>query len=290
MVVVLSVLEIVFFSLAWKYFLKAVVVNVPLKKLLSYTWASVFIDLIIPAESISGEVSRIYFLSKYEAVDAGKTTASVVAQRILGMFTTMFLLALFGITINYPYNWLKSFVFSVVIITGVVICLLVLLSLRNSWIEKFVGLIQKLLQRIFRRKLEKWEKRIKKSITTFAKSIRFYQRPENLFLPISFNSVSWLFAIASYYLAFLSIGYIPSLSMIIVVYTLLLAIKVPVGISTELGVTEILMVTLFSAFGVPIAIGMAATILIRIVVVWLRVIIGLVFFSGFIKSFLIKRT
>jgi hypothetical protein len=44
-----------------------------------------YIDIIIPAESISGELCRIYLVNREQCGAGGKVVASVVTQRILGM-------------------------------------------------------------------------------------------------------------------------------------------------------------------------------------------------------------
>ncbi len=55
------------------------------QKAFMYSLVSNFIDLLVPAESVSGEISRIYFVSR-DGVNTGKAVASIVTQRILGMF------------------------------------------------------------------------------------------------------------------------------------------------------------------------------------------------------------
>jgi len=47
-------------------------------------------------------------------------------------------------------------------------------------------------------------------------------------------------------------------------------------VPTEMGLAEIAMTTLFGAFGVPLNISAAATVLIRIITVWFRLILGFI--------------
>jgi len=76
-------------------------------------------------------------------------------------------------------------------------------------------------------------------------------------------------------------GYTISLATLIIVHSLVIALKsVPVGIPAEVGVTEIAMTTLFGAFNMSLDVSAAATVLIRIVTVWFRLVIGLELFNG----------
>jgi uncharacterized membrane protein YbhN (UPF0104 family) len=62
-----------------------------------------------------------------------------------------------------------------------------------------------------------------------------------------------------------------------VVYSLLLAIKsIPIGIPAEVGIPEIFMITSFILFGIPEGISAAATILTRMITVWLRFLVGFI--------------
>ena len=77
------------------------------------------------------------------------------------------------------------------------------------------------------------------------------------------------------YFSFAAMGYTISLATLIIVHSLVIALKsVPVGIPAEVGVTEIAMTTLFGAFNMSLDVSAAATVLIRIVTVWFRLVIG----------------
>lgn len=81
-------LETFLFSLTWQYLLLPLSVKVPLKKTFAYVWIGAFADLLVPAESVSGEVAKAYLMSKEPNVNPGKVVASLVSQRMLGTITT----------------------------------------------------------------------------------------------------------------------------------------------------------------------------------------------------------
>jgi uncharacterized protein (TIRG00374 family) len=80
-----SVLDVFFFALAWHSLLRFLRVKFSVLKSFALVWVSIFIDTLIPAESVSGELARIYNVNKEQDGTAGKATASVVAQRLIGM-------------------------------------------------------------------------------------------------------------------------------------------------------------------------------------------------------------
>jgi uncharacterized protein (TIRG00374 family) len=80
-----SVLDIVFFTLAWHTLLRSLSVKLSVFKSFAFVWAGIFVDTLIPAESVSGEITKIYLVNREQNGAAGKATASVVAHRLIGM-------------------------------------------------------------------------------------------------------------------------------------------------------------------------------------------------------------
>jgi hypothetical protein len=279
--VVATMAEMVFFSLAWHYFLKPLSATVPFKKAFLYAWASSFIDLLIPAESVSGEISRIYFISR-DGVDAGKAVASVVTQRILGTFLivgTLAIGALYLLILQIPFpSLIQSLVLFVVVAAAIFLCLISVVCFKENWTQNLIDKIIVFVERITRGRwnLNAWRDKARKDTRTFYESLgSFGANPGKLVLPIGFSILSWFFSILVYYLVFAAIGYVLDWAILIVVYSLVIALKsIPVGVPWEVGVTEIAMTTLFGAFGVPLSISAAATILIRIVTDVFRFVIG----------------
>ena len=56
--------SVALFSLAWKQLLSLLSVRASFLKAFQYVWVEIFVDLVIPGEPVSGEVSRIYLMSK----------------------------------------------------------------------------------------------------------------------------------------------------------------------------------------------------------------------------------
>jgi len=65
--------------------------------------------------------------------------------------------------------------------------------------------------------------------------------------------------------------------VVLIVYTIVGAIQtIPLGIPGEVGITDVAMTSLYSLLGIPAGISGAATVLTRILTVWLRIFVGYV--------------
>ncbi len=276
-----SILEMGFFALAWHYYLKPLSVSVPFKKTFTYSYASAFIDLLIPAESVSGEIARIYFVTQ-DGIDAGKAAASVMTQRIFGMLYTVIALIFGALQLSiwsFPsLSLIQSLILFVVTGSIIVLSIILVLCLKENWTQNVIAKIIAFIEQITcgRWNLNVWRDEVRKSISAFYESLRIFRANlEKLILPVGFSILSWFSGISIYYLVFAAMGYVLDWATLIIVYSLVIALKsVPVGIPAEIGVTEIAMTTLFGVFGVPLNVSAAATVLIRIVSVWFRFLIG----------------
>jgi len=278
---VATVVEVVFFTFAWHHLLILLSAMVSVKRAFIYAWASNFIDLLLPAESVSGEISRIYFITR-DGVDTGKALASVVTQRILNMFIVIGALTIgtsyvLILQISFP-SLIQSLIFFVATATAVFLSLALILCFKENWTQKAVDKIFVLAETVSRRRrrLDAWRDKARKGIGAFYGSLRaFSANPGKLILPIGFSALSWFSGALVYYIVFAAIGYILNWVALVIVYSLIMALKsIPVGVPAEVGVTEIAMTVLFGAFNVPLYISAAATVLIRIVTAWFRFMIG----------------
>lgn len=281
-----TVLEMVFFALTWQFFLKPLSANVPFKKLFIYTWFSNFIDLIIPAESVTGEISRVVCVMRH-GVDSGKAAASVVTQRILGMCIvagTLAIGAFLMIVMQIPLpSIVQSLTYLIISVTAFFLFLAMLIFAKEKWAhmiaEKVVGFAGWISRG--RLKTNELKEKASRVVGVFYESLRVLRaNPSRFIPPMTLAIVTWFFAILGYYLAFAAVGYAMDWVVVIVGYSLVVGIKaIPVGIPAEIGVTEIALTVIFGAFGVPLYISAAAVVLIRIMTVWFRLIIGFITFQ-----------
>lgn len=275
------ILQTLLFSLSWRSLLNFLSVKLSVRKSFLYVWYGIFMDILIPAESISGEISRVYLVTRKQNGTSGKVVASLVAHRLIGMginlvglMAGMFLLLIqeqiSGILLNLSLL--------LVVGTTVFLVLLILLCVKERWTLKIIDAAIKFVDYITRGRwnLANVRRRVVKAARMFHSSMKqFGHAPKTLSTSLLLSVSSWLCSIAVSYLVFFSLGFSIRWSAIIITNSIMVAIKgIPLGVPFEAGLPELTMPTLYAALGIPPTICATATILIRLLTVWLRFCIG----------------
>ena len=278
----LAVLNVLFFALSWRSLLHFLMVKLSVVKSFLYCWYGIFIDAVVPAESISGEVSRLYLVTREDNTVSGKVVASLVVQRIIGMGVNIASLIL-GITALSTLGQLTGTVLNVTVflVFGVsaVIALLALLCVKEKWTLGIVNGFMRIAEFLTRGrfKLAKFKDEVVTAARMFHDSIREFRRgSKSLFASTSYNVASWALDMIVVYLVFLSVRYYAiHWSVVVLTISIIVAIKsIPVGIPFEAGLPEIAMSSLFIWLGVPAQTAFTVTILSRLLTMWLRFFIG----------------
>jgi len=107
----------------------------------------------------------------------------------------------------------------------------------------------------------------------------FGSAPKALLKSLFWNILSWLLSLGVSYFVFLSLekttGFSIHWSMIIITCSIVTAVKaIPLGVPFEAGLPEITMSTFYILLGVPPDVSATATVLTRLLTVWLRFFIG----------------
>jgi uncharacterized protein (TIRG00374 family) len=281
------ILDTFLFTLTWQFLLLPLSVRVPLRKTFAYVWVGLFTDLLIPAESVSGEVARAYLMSKEPNVNPGKVVASLVSQRMLGTFTTiatLFIGFLALLTMDYSVSGLMlQILLSITFVSVIALAFLVVICVKERWTERLVTAVMRFVERVSRGrfKMAQFQSKIVEGLRAFYKSLRtFGSNPVTLIPSIIFYILTWLSSVAVIFFVFVSIGYLePNVTVLLlkvsIIYALMVAIKsIPLGVPAEVGLPDIIMTTLFILFAIPPDISAAATVLTRVLTVWLRFFIG----------------
>lgn len=285
--VVAAVLDTFFFTVAWHSLLKFLKVKVSLFKSFLFVWIGIFIDGLIPAESVSGEVAKIYLVNREHDGSAGAATASVVAQRLIGMglnVTTLLIGASLLMAESLLQGIMLVLILFLVAVTFVFLALILLLCVKQNWTFRLVGAVTEFAERISRGrwKLAGLRAEMVQATRSFHSAMRDYAHaPKTLLTASLFSMASWVFSLFVFYLTFLAIpGAQISWSGILVTSAIFVAVKsVPVGVPFEVGLPEITLSTLLMIFVpgdliVRAAICATATILIRLPTFWLRFFVG----------------
>ena len=278
-------LDTLFFTLTWDSLLRFVSVKISALKLLLFVWIGIFIDTMIPAESVSGEIARIYLVNREQDGTAGKATASIVAQRLIGMGINLVTL-LIGVVLLFAESEFYGTPFFALILfliaaTLVFFVLLMLLCVKERLTLRIIDALIRFVEYMSR---GKWKATtLRQEVVGAAKAFHgamkeYAHAPKTLFIASFFQVTSWALSLSVFYFTFLSLGYSQmSWSAILVISSIFVAVKsIPVGVPFEVGLPEITLATLFVVFKVPVDISATATVLIRLLTLWLRFFIGFV--------------
>ncbi|MEM3797122.1 MAG: lysylphosphatidylglycerol synthase transmembrane domain-containing protein [Candidatus Bathyarchaeia archaeon] len=273
------------YAMAWRSLLLHLSVKLSVLKSYLYVWYGTFMDLIIPAESISGEISRIYLITREHGSDvSGKVVASLVAHRLISMGVGLATLIV-GISLLLAESHLSSLIFNLSLFlisaTAFFLVFLLFLCIKKDWTLRIIDRLLEIVGHIIKGKwnLAKVRGDILRTAEMFHDSMREFGRaPEIVFLSIFLSSLSWLSYLAISYMVFVAIRFPTSFrlwSVILVTQAIVAAIKsIPVGIPFEVGLPEITMTTIYVVLGVPMGVSATATILSRLLTVWLRFFVG----------------
>ncbi|MEM3161783.1 MAG: lysylphosphatidylglycerol synthase transmembrane domain-containing protein [Candidatus Bathyarchaeia archaeon] len=274
--------EVFLYAMAWRSLLSFLSVKLSIMKSYLYVWYGTFMDIIIPAESVSGEISRLYLIIREKGNDvSGKVVASLVAHRLIsmGMGVASLLIGIFMLIAEAP---LDGFVFNLSIflitITLLFTVLLILLCIKENWTLKIIDWVIGVVNRISRGKWKptKIRENAVKLAGMFHSSIKAYgNAPKIVAVAITLSTLSWIAYLALCQLVFQALDIQVSWSIILVTQSIVAAVKaIPLGIPFEVGLPEITMTSLYVALGIPFGISATATILTRILAVWLKFFVG----------------
>ncbi len=280
--IIFGLLQVLFFTVSWRVLTNRLAIKMTVVRAYLYVWYGMYVDTIVPAQSISGEVTRTYLLTRDGCGSFGKVVASLYTHRFIGTAINAFALIIGLVLLTFGGN-VDPLVFNLILlVAAAIIAILVLmfvLSYKQQWTLKVINWVTRFAQKISfgKMKLEKLKEEAVEITAHFHDAMKeFRHNPRTISYSLFYLLASWVFSLSIPYLVFMSLGHTISWSIIIVTSAIFLAVKsIPVGIPFEVGLPEAVMTTLYISMGVPGALAATATILTRIITLWLFFGIGL---------------
>ncbi|UCH02661.1 MAG: flippase-like domain-containing protein [Candidatus Bathyarchaeota archaeon] len=276
-----SLMNVLFFSLTWWRLLRTLSIKTTFWKIFSFTWVGKFIDILIPAESVSGEITRAYLMNKDSNGNIGGITASIISHRVINTIISFggFMIGAIVFNLRHEVGQLvKGLIVTIMIGAMASIIFLIILCMRKKLAFRIANSLLGLLHTILRGRwsLKHLKQTIPKILDSFYDGIKILRyHPTSFFLPIAFSIAAWVSKLLIVFFVFISLGVEVPLSAIMVVFAITDTLQtIPLGIPGEVGVTEITMTVLYTAIGVPSIISATATILTRIVTMWFKLLVG----------------
>jgi uncharacterized protein (TIRG00374 family) len=271
--------NILFYSLTWSSLLANLSIRIKVRQALLFVYAGIFVASLVPEPSnITGDFLSAYLASEVTGESSGKTTAAVIGNKTLGMIIIAGNLIAGLILLVYNYylsNEIFIFVLTVLILLISSLTVLYYISTRPKASRRLVYGAIGLLCYILRGRWDsaKLRARADQLLSAFHEGIQtLTSRPRALIKPALFSILSWAFDVSTIFLVFTAIGYPVSADQVLIVYALTGSLQT-MGLSF-IGVTEVIISTLYRILSIPLAVSLTATLLSRFVTFWFRLLIA----------------
>ncbi len=279
-------LNMLAYSLTWHYILRPLSIKVSFMKTMMITWVGAFVEFFVPSESIGEDVSKSYLMAKESGENTGKVVASVLGQRIMSMVVTLIVLIVCSLSLlssQYAIPSSVSILMALVSVgTAIPLIFIFLLCVKEQLSHRLIDLLLRFCVFISRGRLnlENLRSKAKNALESFHQSIGFLgKNPRSLIQPLFFALASYFLSVLVSYFVFASLGYTVSFVLLTIVYSLSRSLQsIPTMLPGEVGFIEPVMTSLYIALLGPqaAAISAAATVLTRVLWVWLRLPLGFI--------------
>lgn len=269
-----------FWLLSWRNVLSTLSVKISVKNAFLYYWTGYFVDLVVPCETVCGEVTRLVLVQKETSDNYGVIAAGGVTNRIIA-----YIIVVTGLYTSAGLLFLKSSIPPVIL--GVFIFIVIAASLYLGFLlylafsEKASGKIAKIGLRILRflrpkkYRSNELSEETKQSLAAFYTGFKtFRENPRHLVKPFFYLTVSWLFNLTQYILVFFALGlfHLPFAFFIIIYFVA--GSLTDAASSFSVGTLDILLASIFILYGLSPALSGITAALVRSVTFWSPLIIG----------------
>jgi glycosyltransferase 2 family protein len=286
--VVLALAGVLFDALAWQAIAQKFDYKVPIWDFFLIYMSCNFMNNLIPSGSFSGETARIYFLEK---LDGGsridRSSATVAATRIITAIP-FFLGTAIGLV--YLDVATDAPLWALATCTAISLILLFLnaaffgICFADDWLERIIFILIDYTERFFHIHVDRAQ--CQRIMGRFHQSMMMLADHKRTLLISTFWAVaSWLSMTLVAVMVFRSMSISVPLRAVFAVYAVMIFLQMlPIFLPGGVGLVDIVMSTFFTAIGLPMHSAVAATILIRIIQLWLITAIG-----GLATAYLVKK-
>src|SRR3990170_4502490 len=203
--IALSVAEVFAYSVSWRVLVNFLQIKLTAIKSFLFIWYSIFLDIIIPAESVSGEVVRVYLITREQGNTAcGPAVASLVMHRLLGMAMNVAVLFA-GIGLLFVEGQVSGLVLNLVLFLAAaitaILLLLIVFSFKEQWSLKVIDWLVRAAKFLTR---GKWKglTRIREDACRITKGfhdsmMKFRRNPKPLASSMLGLAVTWILSLSA---------------------------------------------------------------------------------------------
>jgi len=286
--VLLALLGVFCDALAWRAIVLKFDYRIPIRDIFLIYLSCGFMNNLIPSGSFSGETARVYFLEK---LDGGsridQSSATVATTRIITAIPfflgTAIGLAYLDLATNAP-PWALATCYTISLVLLILNGTFFAICFLDNWLERISLAIIKCIERLFPVHIDR--RQCSRIISRFHRSMMLLaDHKRTLFISTFWALAAWLCMTMVAVVVFRSMGIFVPLWAVLAVYSVMIFLQMlPIFLPGGVGLVDIMMSTLFTAIGLPIHAAVAATILIRLVQLWILTAIG-----GVATAYLVKK-
>ena len=278
-----SLFATLLFAASWRKLLGALSIKISLKKAFQYHSVGNFVDLVVPCETVCGEVTRVQLFCREARGNYGQILASAFVNRILVNIISVFGLSAGVISIFLGHSYLSGYLTGplLVIMIGTLIynVVLILRAARYGTAKKlfsgFLRFVEIITFKRFRR--EKLLARAQGPLLSFETGFQMYREdPKCLVMPFVLLLLSWVFGVLSFVLVFFALGYffLP-IDFFLMGFALTISIQ-GVAAILSMGTLDVFMTKFLGLYNITIGASGVAVLLVRFIIFWLQIILGYV--------------
>lgn len=253
--------------------------------LFAMTIIGLAINDLTPSGRSGGEPVRAYLLSKSSNESFKRTFATVMSDKIFDTVPFM-VLAIFAISYLMFTLHLGTALFTVLLL-ALALFIVLLAFILYICINESVGLktiewIFKLIRRFTSRDLDKYEDKARTTLLGFQSNLKLLMHDRKLLIIASIISfVVWFLELLRVYVVFLAFGVHVSLGMVASVFLVSTLIGIIPALPGGLGSIDGVMILLYSMAGVASSVSTAATLVERMISLWMVLVIGVILIPFF---------
>lgn len=283
--IVIEFIIIALWNTRWSLICKSL--NIPHKQLplFAMTIVGLAINDLTPSGRSGGEPVRAYLLSKNSNSDFETTFATVMGDKLFDTFPFL-VLAIFAISYLMFTVHLGSTLFSLLLIS-LVLFIILLAFIIYICINEAAGIrtiewVFRQIRRFTNKDMVKYENKATNALIGFQNTLRFIMKDRNLLIIATVISfVVWFLELFRVYIVFLGFGVSISLGMIASVFLVSSLIGIIPILPGGLGSIDGVMILLYSMAGVSAGISTAATLVERMISLWMVIILGVIILPFF---------
>ena len=268
------------------YVILAIIIQFVIIWLWNIRWSIICDSLDIPHNKLSLFAMTIVGLAINDLTPSGRSGGEPVRAYLLSKSSSADFKTTFAISYLMLYMHLSTALFSLLMISLVIfivaLVFIVFVCINESFGIKTIQWVFRQLRKLTSRDLDKYEDTATTSLVGFQSSLLYLMDDHKLLVIATVISfVVWFLELTRVYVVFLAFGVQVSLGMIAAVFLVSTLIGIIPILPGGLGSIDGGMILLYSLAGITTSISTAATLIERMISLWMVIIIGLILLPFF---------